>query len=44
MVAAAPEVLTQSVISAGADYAEGVKVLGIEPDTGAVAVTLCPRR
>lgn len=34
VVTAAPQVLTESVISAGADYAEGVMVQGIEPDTG----------
>ena len=34
VIAAAPEVLSQSVISAGADYAEGVNVLGFDPDTG----------
>ncbi len=37
--AAAPFVLTQALISAGHDYAEGVVVLGIEPDTGRRAVT-----
>jgi lipoprotein-releasing system permease protein len=37
--AVAPFVLTQGLISAGADYHEGAYVLGIEPDTGAVAVT-----
>lgn len=36
VVAAAPQVLTESVISTGADYAEGVMVQGIEPDTGGV--------
>lgn len=43
VVAAAPEVLSQSVISAGADYAEGVNVLGFDPDTGARAVTSLPQ-
>jgi lipoprotein-releasing system permease protein len=43
VVAAAPEVLTQSVISAGADYAEGVNVLGFEADTGKRAVTSLPQ-
>jgi lipoprotein-releasing system permease protein len=43
VVAAAPEVLTQSVISAGADYAEGVNVLGFDPDTGSRAVTSLPQ-
>src|SRR5438132_8645593 len=37
--AAAPFVLTQGLISAGHDYAEGVVVLGVEADTGARAVT-----
>jgi len=37
--AAAPFVLTQGLISAGHDYAEGVVVLGVEPDTGLRAVT-----
>jgi lipoprotein-releasing system permease protein len=42
VLAAAPEVLSQSVISAGADYAEGVNVLGFDPDTGSMAVTSLP--
>ncbi len=37
--AAAPFVLTQGLISAGHDYAEGVVVLGVDPDTGRRAVT-----
>lgn len=37
--AAAPFVLTQGLISAGHDYAEGVVVLGVEADTGSRAVT-----
>jgi lipoprotein-releasing system permease protein len=37
--AAAPFVLTQGLISAGHDYAEGVVVYGVEPDTGRRAVT-----
>ena len=41
--AAAPFVLTQGLISAGHDYAEGVVVLGIEPDTGTRSVTTLPR-
>src|SRR3989442_4364480 len=41
--AAAPFVLTQGLISAGHDYAEGVVVLGVEPDTGGRAVTSFPR-
>jgi lipoprotein-releasing system permease protein len=39
VVAAAPFVMTQGLISAGHDYAEGVIVLGIDPDTGKRAVT-----
>ena len=37
--AAAPFVLTQGLISAGHDYAEGVVVYGVDPDTGQRAVT-----
>src|SRR5689334_25074557 len=36
--AAAPFVLSQGLISAGHDYAEGVVVYGVEPDTGREAV------
>jgi lipoprotein-releasing system permease protein len=43
VLAVAPEVLSQSVISAGADYAEGVNVLGFDPDTGSMAVTTLPQ-
>jgi lipoprotein-releasing system permease protein len=43
VAAAAPFVLTQGLISAGHDYAEGVVVLGLEPDTGTRAVTALPR-
>ena len=43
VVAAAPFVLTQGLISAGHDYAEGVAVIGIETDTGSHAVTSLPR-
>src|SRR5216684_2273841 len=39
VVAAAPFVMSQGLISKGSDYAEGVVILGIESDTGAVAVT-----
>ncbi len=39
VVAAAPFVLTQGLLSAGHDYAEGVAVIGMEPDTGRAAVT-----
>lgn len=43
VVAAAPVVLTQGLISAGHDYAEGVAIIGIETDTGTHAVTSLPR-
>src|SRR6266571_8468036 len=36
--AASPFVLTQGLVSAGHDYAEGVFVLGVDPDTGTRAV------
>src|SRR5262249_1757756 len=39
VTAAAPFVLTQGLISTNHDYAEGVQVLGVEPDTGRAAVT-----
>ncbi|HXY20068.1 MAG TPA: FtsX-like permease family protein [Gemmatimonadales bacterium] len=39
VVAAAPFVLTQGLLSAGHDYAEGVAVIGVEQDTGRAAVT-----
>ena len=42
VAAAAPFVMTQGLISAGHDYAEGVEVLGVEPDTGHRAVTTLP--
>ncbi len=40
--AAAPFVMSQGLISAGHDYAEGVMVIGVEADTGARAVTSLP--
>src|SRR5882762_7202553 len=40
--AAAPFVMTQGLISAGHDYAEGVMVIGVESDTGPRAVTSLP--
>ena len=43
VVTVAPEVLSQSVLSAGADYAEGVNVLGFDPDTGTASVTTLPQ-
>jgi lipoprotein-releasing system permease protein len=39
VVAVAPFVLTQGLLSAGADYSEGVYVIGVDPDTGSRAVT-----
>lgn len=41
--AVAPFVLTQGLMSAGADYAEGVYVVGIDPDTGTASVTALPQ-
>ena len=41
--AAAPFVITQGLISAGADFAEGVMVLGVDPDTGTRSVTSLPQ-
>jgi lipoprotein-releasing system permease protein len=43
VVAAAPEVLTQSILTAGADYVVAVNVLGLDPDTGTAAVTTLPQ-
>ena len=43
VAAAAPFVLTQGLISAGHDYAEGVVVYGVDPDTGKRAVTTFAR-
>lgn len=39
VVAAAPFVLSQGILTAGHDYAEGAYVVGISPDTGDRAVT-----
>src|SRR3989449_3461742 len=39
VVAAAPFILSQGIVSAGHDYAEGVAVVGIEADTGTRSVT-----
>jgi lipoprotein-releasing system permease protein len=39
---AAPFVLSQGLLSAGADYAEGVRLVGIEADTGQASVTDLP--
>ncbi len=41
--AVAPFVLTQGLISAGADYHEGAYVMGMEPDTGSRSVTALPQ-
>ncbi len=41
--AAAPFVITQGLVRAGADYTEGVRVLGIDPDTANMSVTPLPR-
>jgi lipoprotein-releasing system permease protein len=43
VLASAPFVLSQGLLSAGHDYAQGVAVLGIETDTGAISVTALPR-
>jgi len=43
VTSAAPFVITQAGISAGHDYAEGVVVLGIDPDTGTRSVTTLAR-
>lgn len=43
VLAVAPFVISEGLISAGADYAQGVRVLGIEPDTGTMSVTDLPR-
>ncbi len=43
VVAAAPEVITQSIITKGADYAEAINVLGFDPDTGRKSVTSLPQ-
>ena len=40
--AGAPFVMTQGLVSAGHDYAEGVMVIGVESDTGRRAVTSLP--
>jgi lipoprotein-releasing system permease protein len=43
VVAAAPEVISQSILTAGRDYAEAVNILGYEGDTGSAAVTTLPQ-
>jgi lipoprotein-releasing system permease protein len=42
VVAVTPEVLSESVINSGADYFEGVQVVGFESDTGSASVTSFP--
>jgi lipoprotein-releasing system permease protein len=44
VVTAAPEVISQSILTAGKDYAEAVNILGFDPDTGSVAVTSLPQK
>jgi len=43
VVSVAPFVLSKGLLSAGADFVEGVYVLGVESDTGTMAVTDLPR-
>ncbi len=43
VIAVAPEVVTQSIITTGHDYAEAVEVVGFDPDTGERAVTSLPQ-
>ncbi|MBI3982625.1 MAG: ABC transporter permease [Gemmatimonadetes bacterium] len=43
VLASAPFVLSQGLLSAGHDYSQGVAVLGIQQDTGAISVTALPR-
>jgi lipoprotein-releasing system permease protein len=43
VLAAAPFVLSQGLVTAGHDYAEGAAIIGIEPDTGRMAVTQIAR-
>lgn len=43
VVAAAPEVLTQSILTAGADYVVAVNILGLDPDTSKGSVTTLPQ-
>ncbi|HXF94496.1 MAG TPA: FtsX-like permease family protein [Gemmatimonadales bacterium] len=43
VLAAAPFVITQGLLSSGHDYAEGVMVLGVDADTGTRSVTSLPR-
>jgi lipoprotein-releasing system permease protein len=43
VVAASPEVITVSIVSAAKDYAEMVNVLGFDADTGGRSVTSLPK-
>lgn len=43
VVAAAPEVLSQSILTTGADYVVAVNIVGLDPDTGAASVTTLPQ-
>ncbi|HEX5632689.1 MAG TPA: ABC transporter permease, partial [Gemmatimonadales bacterium] len=44
VVAVAPEVISQSILTAGKDYAEAVNILGFEADTGSMSVTSFPQK
>ena len=44
VVTAAPEVISQSIMTAGKDYAEAVNILGFDPDTGTASVTSLPQK
>lgn len=44
VVAATPEVISQSILTAGRDYAEAVNILGFEADTGTRSVTSFPQK
>ena len=43
-LAAAPEIISQSLLTAGRDYAEAVNILGFDADTGSMAVTTLPQK
>lgn len=43
VVAAGPEVLTQSILTTGADYVVAVNIIGLDPDTGRASVTTLPQ-
>lgn len=44
VLAAAPEIISQSLLTAGRDYAEAVNILGFDADTGSMAVTTLPQK